>query len=74
MDDATRAHLEAMEARLMTRLNDNQEQLLERMRINETAISYQRSQKLPAAQITRSRPLLLFCRRSLAPRPILGAE
>jgi hypothetical protein len=28
-----------MEARLMTRMNDNQEKLLERMRINETAVS-----------------------------------
>jgi hypothetical protein len=39
MDDDTRAHLEAMEARLMTRMNDNQKKLLERMRINETAES-----------------------------------
>ncbi|MGD0104586.1 MAG: hypothetical protein ABSC06_11170 [Rhodopila sp.] len=39
MDDDTRVHLEAMEARLMTGMNDNQEKLLERMRISETAVS-----------------------------------
>ena len=39
MDDDTRVHLEAMEARLMIRMNDNQEKLLERMRISETAVS-----------------------------------
>jgi hypothetical protein len=39
MDDATRAYLDAIEARLMARLNDNQEKLLERMRINETALA-----------------------------------
>jgi len=39
MDDDTRVHLEAMESRLMTRMNDNQEKLLERMRISETAVS-----------------------------------
>ena len=38
-DDATRAHLDAMEARLMTGMNDNQEKLLERMRINETSVA-----------------------------------
>jgi hypothetical protein len=39
MDDDTRTHLEAMEARLMARINDSQEKLLERMRINETAVA-----------------------------------
>jgi hypothetical protein len=39
MDDATRAYLDAMEARLMIRMNDNQEALLERLRANETATS-----------------------------------
>ena len=37
MDDEMRAYLESMEARLMARMNDNQEKLLDRMRINETA-------------------------------------
>lgn len=31
MDDDIRAHLEAMEGRLMTRINDNQERLVERL-------------------------------------------
>jgi hypothetical protein len=39
MDDATRALLEAMEARLMARMNDNQERLLERLRISEVGVS-----------------------------------
>jgi hypothetical protein len=39
MDDATRALLEAMEARLMARMNDNQERLLERLRTNEVGVT-----------------------------------
>ncbi len=50
MSDVTRGDLEAMEARLMARMNDtearlmarmndNHETLLERMRINETAVA-----------------------------------
>ncbi len=38
MDDETRAYLDALEASLMARMNDNQERLLERIRLNETAI------------------------------------
>jgi len=39
MDDDTRAHLEAMEARLMGRITNAQEVLIERMRVNELAIA-----------------------------------
>lgn len=39
MDNETRTYLEAMEARLMGRMNDSQEKLLERMRVNETALA-----------------------------------
>ena len=39
MDDDTRAYLKAMEARLMARLNNNREQLLERLRLGETAVA-----------------------------------
>ena len=39
MDDEMRAYLEAMEARLTSRMNNNQEKLLDRMRVNETAIA-----------------------------------
>lgn len=39
MDDDTRAYLEAMEARLMGRLNDAQEAIIERMRACEASIA-----------------------------------
>ena len=39
MDDETRAYLDAMEARLMGRMNDNQERALERMRGIEMSVS-----------------------------------
>jgi len=39
MDDDTRAHLEAMEARLMSRITNAQEVLIERVRTVEAAIS-----------------------------------
>jgi hypothetical protein len=39
MDDATRAYLEAMEARLMARINDNQEMFIDRMRLNDTTVA-----------------------------------
>jgi hypothetical protein len=39
MDDETRQHLEAMEARLMSRITGAQEALIERMRLSETAIA-----------------------------------
>ena len=39
MDDETRAFLEAMEARLMGRLNNAQEAIIERVRACESAIA-----------------------------------
>lgn len=39
MDDETRQHLEAMEARLMSRITNAQEVLIERMRLSETSIA-----------------------------------
>jgi hypothetical protein len=39
MDDELRAYLEAMETRLMIRINDNQEGLIERMRQFEMTMS-----------------------------------
>lgn len=39
MDEETRQHLEAMEARLMSRITGAQEALIERMRLNEMTIA-----------------------------------
>ena len=39
MDDETRTHLEAMEARLMGRLNNAQEAIIERVRACEASIA-----------------------------------
>lgn len=39
MDDDTRLHLEAMEGRLMARLNGAQEAIIERLRACETSIA-----------------------------------
>ncbi len=39
MDDETRVYLEAMEARLMGRLNNAQEAIIERVRACETSIA-----------------------------------
>ena len=39
MDEETRACLEAMEARVMGRMHDNQERTLERMRGLDTAVA-----------------------------------
>ena len=39
MDDDTRKHLEAMEGRLMGRLNNAQEAIIERVRACETSIA-----------------------------------
>jgi hypothetical protein len=35
MDEELRGYLESMEARIMTRMNDNQERVLERLRSQE---------------------------------------
>ena len=39
MDPDLKAYLDAMEARLMARMNDNQEKLLERLRAADAAIA-----------------------------------
>ena len=39
MDEETRVYLEAMEARLLGRMNDNQERVLERMRGLDTSVA-----------------------------------
>lgn len=39
MNDATRAYLDAMEGRLMARMNDAQETIIERVRACETSIA-----------------------------------
>ena len=39
MGDETRAYLDAMESEVMTRMNDNQEKLLERHRATDAAVT-----------------------------------
>jgi hypothetical protein len=39
MDDDLKAYLDAMESRLMARINDNNERVLERMRGLETSVA-----------------------------------